>query len=59
MVTAWSSSRMSRARSSAGPLRMLWVAIALFAFLYAHGVSTEGVTGHLDASGRARSGRQP
>ncbi|MBT2510513.1 hypothetical protein J7I98_32640 [Streptomyces sp. ISL-98] len=47
MVTAWSSSRMSRARSSAGPLRVLWVALALFAFVYAHGVSTEGVTGHL------------
>lgn len=50
MVTAWSSSRMSRARSSAGPLRMLWVALTLFAFVYAHGVSTEGTTGHLDTS---------
>ncbi|NUK13651.1 hypothetical protein HRW18_38095 [Streptomyces lunaelactis] len=50
MVTAWSSSRMSRARSSAGPLRMLWVAMMLFAFVYAHGVSAEGVIGHLDAS---------
>jgi hypothetical protein len=50
MVTAWSSSRMSRARPSAGPLRVLWVALTLFAFVYAHGVSTEGVTGHLDAS---------
>lgn len=44
---------MSRARSSAGPLRMLWVAIALFAFVYAHGVSTEAVAGHLDASAAA------
>ncbi|MBT2401783.1 hypothetical protein, partial [Streptomyces sp. ISL-100] len=49
-VTAWSSSRMSRARTSTGPLRVLWVAMTLFAFVYAHGVSTEGVTGHLDAS---------
>ncbi|MFD7446707.1 hypothetical protein [Streptomyces sp. NPDC059909] len=49
MVTAWSSSRMSRARSSAGPLRMLWVAMLLFAFVYAHGVSAEAVTAHLAA----------
>ncbi|MGW7368600.1 hypothetical protein ACWGI8_35545 [Streptomyces sp. NPDC054841] len=55
MVTAWSSSRMSRARSSAGPLRMLWVAVMLFAFVYAHGVSAEGVTGHLDASATVRA----
>ncbi|MEV3987339.1 hypothetical protein AB0J57_00355 [Streptomyces sp. NPDC049837] len=48
MVTAWSSPRMSRARSSAGPLRMLWVALTLFAFVYAHGVSAEGTTAHLD-----------
>lgn len=53
MVTAWSSSRMSRARSSAGPLRVLWVAMMLFAFVYAHGVSIEGVTGHLDAGATA------
>ncbi|MCX4825235.1 hypothetical protein OG883_36335 [Streptomyces sp. NBC_01142] len=50
MVTAWSSSRTSRARSSAGPLRVLWVAMTLFAFVYAHGVSIDGVTGHLDAN---------
>lgn len=48
MVTAWSPSRVSRARSTAGPLRMLWVALALFAFVYAHGVSAEGTTAHLD-----------
>ncbi|RST12995.1 hypothetical protein E2C00_16635 [Streptomyces sp. WAC05374] len=48
MVTAWSPSRVSRARSSAGPLRMLWVALTLFAFVYAHGVSAEGTTAHLD-----------
>ncbi|MGW3623673.1 hypothetical protein [Streptomyces sp. NPDC000880] len=53
MVTAWSSSRMSRARSSAGPLHVLWVAMTLFAFVYAHGVSAEGVTGHLHASATA------
>lgn len=50
MVTARSSSRVSRARSSAGPLRMLWVAVMLFAFVYAHGVSPEAVSRHLAVS---------
>ncbi|WP_073756181.1 hypothetical protein [Streptomyces sp. CB03234] len=45
MVTARSSSRMPRARSSA---RMLWVALTLFAFVYAHGASAEGTAAHLD-----------
>ncbi|UYQ60627.1 hypothetical protein [Streptomyces peucetius] len=49
MVTA-SPFRVSRARSSAGPLRLVWVALTLFAFLYAHGVSMEGVSGHLDST---------
>ena len=53
MVTARSSSRVSRARSSAGPLRLLWVAMTLFAFVYAHGVSMEGVSGHLDTTAGA------
>lgn len=39
---------MQRARSSAGPLRLVWVAITLFAFVYAHGVSMEGISGHVD-----------
>lgn len=50
MVTAWSSPRVARARSSAGPLRVLWVAVTLFTFVYAHGVSQEAVSAHLDAS---------
>lgn len=49
MVTA-PPSRIARARSSAGPLRLLWVAVTVFAFVYAHGVSLEGVSGHLDAT---------
>lgn len=52
MVTA-PPSGISWARSSAGPLRLLWVAMTLFAFVYAHGVSMEGVSGHLDASASA------
>ncbi|MEU9378101.1 hypothetical protein AB0D94_30680 [Streptomyces sp. NPDC048255] len=50
MVTAWSSSGMLRTRSSAGSLRVLWVAMLVFTFLYTHGASTEGVTGHINAT---------
>ncbi|ORT55618.1 hypothetical protein [Streptomyces sp. CB03238] len=53
MVTARSSSRMPRARSSARPLRMLWVALSLFAFVYAHGVNAEGTAAHLDLTATA------
>ncbi|MGW7357132.1 hypothetical protein ACWGI0_10935 [Streptomyces sp. NPDC054802] len=59
MVTARSSSRVSRARSSAGPLRLLWVAMALFAFVYTHGVSMEGVSGHLDTTAGAVGAASP
>lgn len=56
-----------RARSSAAPLRVLWVALALFAFVYAHGVSIDGVAGHLTtgatasatAAGPAHDAEQP
>lgn len=47
MVTAWSSSRMPWTRSSAGPLRVLWVAVLLLAFVYAHVVSADCVAAHL------------
>ncbi|MGW1375539.1 hypothetical protein ACWD6P_14860 [Streptomyces sp. NPDC002446] len=53
MVTTWSTSGMSRARSSAGPLRVWWVAMVLFSLVYAHGVSAEGIAGHLGASAAA------
>ena len=38
---------MPWARSSAGPLRVLWVATLLLAFVYAHVVSADGVAAHL------------
>ncbi|MCJ1676348.1 hypothetical protein MTF65_03060 [Streptomyces sp. APSN-46.1] len=53
MVTARSSSGTLRTRSSAGSLRVLWVAMLLFTFLYTHGASTEAVTGHINATAAA------
>lgn len=53
MVTAWPTSGMSRVRSTAGPLRVFWVAMVLFGLVYAHGASAEGVVGHLVASAAA------
>ncbi len=32
---------------------MLWVALTLFAFVYAHGVSAEGTSAHLDMTATA------
>ncbi|MCX5277707.1 MULTISPECIES: hypothetical protein [Streptomyces] len=53
MLTPWSSSHHLRVRPSAGPLRVLWVALLVFTFLYSHGVSTEGVRGHLQQTASA------
>lgn len=47
MVTAWSPSVMTWCRPSRRPLRVLWVAALLLGLVYAHGVSAEGVAGHL------------
>ncbi|WP_328971445.1 hypothetical protein [Streptomyces sp. NBC_00239] len=47
MLTPWSSTYHLRVRPQAGPLRVLWVALLVFTFLYSHGVSTDGVQGHL------------
>lgn len=55
MVTAWSPLCKPRARSSAGPLRVLWLAALLFGFLYSHGVSSESAAGHLSTSAVAFS----
>ncbi|UQA91067.1 hypothetical protein [Streptomyces halobius] len=49
MVTAWSPSSMLRARSSAGPLRLLWLAALLLGVLFTHGVSVESAEGHTTA----------
>lgn len=49
MVTAWSRSGLLRARTSAGPLGLLWLAALLLSILFTHGVSPGGAEGHLTA----------
>lgn len=49
MVTAWPRSGLLRARSSAGLLRLLWLAALVLTVLLAHGVSTETTEGHVTA----------
>lgn len=46
MVTAWSPSGLLRARSSAGPLRLLWLAALLLSVAFTHGVHAESAEGH-------------
>ncbi|MDQ0939298.1 hypothetical protein QFZ67_001003 [Streptomyces sp. V1I1] len=50
MVTAWSSPRKPRARISAGPLRVLWLAVLLFGFLFTHDASAHSASSHPAAS---------
>ncbi|NLU68401.1 hypothetical protein [Streptomyces sp. HNM0574] len=47
MITAWSPSGSLWFRRTAGPRRLLLVAMLLFGFVYAHGVSTEAVAHHV------------
>lgn len=47
MVTACPPSAMAWCRPSRWPPRVLWVAALLLGLVYAHGVSAEGVAGHL------------
>ncbi|MBW5487147.1 hypothetical protein [Streptomyces bambusae] len=49
MVTDVPRSGIPRARSGAGPLRLLVLVVLLFAFFYTHAASPEGSAGHLDA----------
>lgn len=49
MVTAWSRSSLLRARASAGPLRLLWLAALLLAIAFTHGVSAESAQSHVTA----------
>ncbi|WP_327582280.1 hypothetical protein OHA25_40990 [Nonomuraea sp. NBC_00507] len=49
MVTAWSRSGLLRARISAGPLGLLWLAALLLGILFTHGLSAGGAKGHLTA----------
>jgi hypothetical protein len=50
MITAWSPSRMVRARSAGPVLRVLALAVLLFGIVVTHGVHAESVSGHLSVS---------
>lgn len=50
MITALPRTSALRTRVLAGPQRVLAVALILFAFLYTHGVSLDGVRGHTDTA---------
>lgn len=47
MVTARSASRAPRTRRPAGPLRLLWLAALLFAFLYTHAAGADTASAHV------------
>ncbi|WP_431046041.1 DUF6153 family protein [Streptomyces sp. P1-3] len=50
MVTARPPSSLLRARrTSAGPVRVVWLAALLLGLLYTHGLSGESVAGHMAA----------
>ncbi|MCX5336708.1 hypothetical protein [Streptomyces sp. NBC_00140] len=46
MVTARSSSGKTRARFSAGPLHVLWLAALLFGFLFTHDATAHSASSH-------------
>ncbi|MFJ8015773.1 hypothetical protein [Streptomyces sp. NPDC096339] len=47
MVTAHAASRAPRTRRPAGPLRLLWLAALLFAFLYTHAAGADTASAHV------------
>ncbi|MFE2166966.1 hypothetical protein ACFXB3_18150 [Streptomyces sp. NPDC059447] len=47
MVTARAASRAPRTRRPAGPLRLLWLATLLFAFLYTHAAGADTASAHV------------
>ena len=55
MVTNWSPLGAQWTRPWAGLLRLFGLATLLFGLVYAHGVSTEGIAGHLNASAASTS----
>lgn len=56
MITAWSPPfGAPRFRLSAGSRRLLLVAMLLFGLMYAHGVSAEGVAGHVTSASTSAS----
>ncbi|MEU4681677.1 hypothetical protein [Streptomyces xinghaiensis] len=59
MITARPPFGTRRFRSWAEPLRVLWLAALVFGVVYAHAVSTEGVTGHLSVPAPAAAAMNP
>ncbi|MCC9740514.1 hypothetical protein [Streptomyces sp. MNU89] len=59
MITARPPFGTRRFRSWAEPLRVLWLAALVFGVVYAHAVSTEGVTGHLSVPAPAAAAMSP
>ncbi|AWZ07810.1 MULTISPECIES: hypothetical protein [unclassified Streptomyces] len=47
MVTARTAFGTSRTRYTAGPLRLLWLAALLFAFLYTHAAGADSASAHV------------
>ncbi|MFD7256187.1 hypothetical protein [Streptomyces sp. NPDC059874] len=47
MVTVRAASSAPRTRRSAGPLRLLWLAALLFAFLYTHAAGADSASAHV------------
>ncbi|WP_326812521.1 hypothetical protein OIE62_06235 [Streptomyces scopuliridis] len=55
MVTPRSLFGIARTRPSASPLRMLWLALLLFGFVYTHGLSANSAAGHVAPRANAPS----
>ncbi|MCY0921585.1 hypothetical protein OS965_25980 [Streptomyces sp. H27-G5] len=53
MVTARAAFSTRRTRRPAGPLRLLWLAALLFAFLYTHAAGAESASAHVTGGGVA------
>ncbi|MGW0840976.1 hypothetical protein ACWD26_12550 [Streptomyces sp. NPDC002787] len=59
MITAWPLPRIVRARASAGPLRVLGLAVLLFGVVFTHAVNAESIHGHMVTSAVAPATMSP
>lgn len=53
MITARQAFSTTRTRRPAGPLRLLWLAALLFAFLYTHAAGADSATAHVTGDAAA------
>lgn len=53
MVTARAAFSTTRTRRPAGPLRLLWLAALLFAFLYTHAAGADSASAHVTGGATA------